>query len=44
MPDLQVSRAVLRLALNAGGAGGLRHGFEFTGSHFPTKNLSTRLH
>jgi hypothetical protein len=28
MPDLQVNRAVLRLVLKAGGAGGLRRDFE----------------
>jgi hypothetical protein len=36
MPDLQMGPVVFRLALNAGGAGGLRRGFEFSGRHFPT--------
>jgi len=29
MPDLEMSRAVLRLAMKAGGAGGLRRDFDF---------------
>ena len=44
-----MSRVVLRLALTAGGAGGLRRDFEFTGSHFPIErefnpvDLTTKL-
>jgi len=49
MPDLQMSPVVLRLALNAGGEGGWRRGFEFAGSHFPIEkefnpaDLTTKL-
>jgi hypothetical protein len=44
-----MSPVVLRLALNAGGAGGLRRGFGFAGRHFPNETgfnpaaLTTRL-
>jgi hypothetical protein len=38
MPELQMSPAVWRLALNAGGEGGWRRDFEFSGSHFPEEN------
>ena len=44
-----MSWVVLRLALNAGGAGVLRRGFEFTGSNFPIEkefnpaDLTTKL-
>ena len=49
MPDLQMSPAVLGLAMNAGGAGGLRRDFGFAGSHFPIEKnfnpaaLTTKL-
>jgi len=33
-----MSPAVWRLALNAGGEGGWRRDFEFSGSHFPEEN------
>ncbi len=37
MLDLQMSPVVLRLALNAGGAGRLRRDFDFADGHFPNE-------
>jgi hypothetical protein len=40
MPDLQMSPVILRLALRAAGAGGLRRDFEFSRRHFPDEKNS----
>ncbi len=49
MPELQMNWVVFRVALNAGGEGGLRCGFQFAGRHFPNEKklnpaaLTTKL-